>query len=98
MDSSAVRFAWREVTPKVMPSTATTSSAEAKKTFANSPNAGLVALVAGIGLILLPVLVLVRPPPVAAGVEGNLQVCHAGPRPDGHVLDDFRGDPLVPHV
>src|SRR5882672_10341828 len=97
MDSSAVRFAWSEVTPKVMPSTATTSSAEAKKTFAKSPNAGLVALVAGIGLIFLPVLVPVRPPPVAARVEGNLQIRHTGGS-HGHVLDDFRGDPLVPHV
>src|SRR6266481_1764561 len=97
MEASAVRFAWRDVTPKVMPSTATTSTAAARKTFAKSPNVGLVALVPGIGLILFPVLVFMGPPLVAACIECDLHVSRAG-RPDRYVLDDLGGDPLVPHV
>src|SRR6266545_4604794 len=99
MDWSAVRFAWREVTPKVIPNTATTSSAEARKIFAVSPSAGLIALEPCIGRILAAVLVLVGLPAVAARIEGDLHVPppHAGCR-DGHVVDDFGGDPLVPHV
>src|SRR5882762_10129956 len=97
MDASAVRFACREVTPNVMPSTATTSSAAARKTFAKSPNAGLIALVTGIGLVLLPVLVLVRPPLVAARVESDAQVSQSTTR-DNQVFDDFGGNTFVPRV
>ena len=78
IDASAVRFAWMDVTPKVMPNTTTTSNAEATKTFAKRPNAGLIALVPGVRGILFAVLVLVSPPLVAARIERQLQVTRSG--------------------
>src|SRR5213592_88301 len=89
-----------------MPSTATTSSADARKIFAVRPNggagaaagarAGLVALEPGIRRVVVPVLVTVGLPLVAARVQGNLEVGlrDAG----GHVFHDLAGDALVPHV
>src|SRR4026207_420464 len=83
------------VTPNVMPSTASTSSAEATKILAVRPNAGLVAFASGIGGVVLPVFVAVRLPFVAARVERNLEIA-VGPR--GHFPDPFGRHPLVPHV
>src|SRR5258707_115138 len=100
MDASAVRVAFREGGAHAKsrtPTTATTSSAAARKTFAKSPNAGLIALVTGIGLVLLPVLVLVRPPLVAARVESDAQVSQSITR-DDQVFDDFGGNAFVPRV
>src|SRR5258706_4972928 len=96
MDASAVRLAWMDVTPNVMPSTTTTSRAEATKPFAKRPNAGLIALVPGVGGILLPVFVLVVSPLVAACVERDAQISRAGGG-HNHVLHDFARDALVPH-
>src|SRR6266496_413275 len=85
-----------------MPSTATTSSADARKIFAVRPNggaaagagAGLVALEPGIRRVVVPVLVAVGPPLVAARVQGDPEVGlrDAG----GHVPHDLAGDALVP--
>src|SRR5438093_13135371 len=62
-----------DVRPNVTPSTATTSRVEARKIFAVSPNAGLVALAPGIGGIVTSVLVAVGLPMVAARVQRDLQ-------------------------
>src|SRR5437867_8691174 len=62
-----------DVRPNVMLSTATTSRVEARKIFAVSPNAGLVALAPGIGGIVTSVLVAVGLPMVAARVQRDLQ-------------------------
>src|SRR2546422_8349444 len=80
MDASAVRLACNDVTPKVAPSTATTSSVEPRKIFPASPKP-LVALESGIRWIVLAVLVLVGLPLVAAGVEGDLEVDRPPPSP-----------------
>src|SRR2546425_4644308 len=80
MDASAVRLACNDVTPKVAPSTATTSSVEPRKIFPASPKP-LVALESGIRWIVLAVLVLVGLPLVAAGVEGDLEVDRPPPPP-----------------
>src|SRR3989442_14798531 len=69
-----------DVRPNVTPSTATTSRVEARKIFAVSPNAGLVALAPGIGGIVTSVLVAVGLPMVAARVQRDLQ---RPPRPPG---------------
>src|SRR5439155_5997624 len=100
MAASAVRLAFTDVTPNVIPSTATTSSVEATKILAVSPNAGLVALAPGIGGVVSSVLVAMGLPLVAAGIQRNLQLLLRGPRPrPGHdVLDDFAGNTLVPDV
>src|SRR5206468_7723363 len=84
-----------DVTPKVIPSTATTRSAEARKIFAVSPNADLVALESGIGGIVLPVLVAMRLPAVAARVQRDLQRITTS---RGDVGDDLRRNALVPDV
>src|SRR6266481_280454 len=96
MDASAVRFAWTDVTPNVIPSTATTSSVEATKILAVRPNAGLVAFASGIGGVVASVLVAVGFPLVAAGVQRNLQVLRSGSGCD--ILDDFAGNTLVPDM
>src|SRR5439155_719725 len=88
--ASAVRLASSDVTPSVTPSTATTSSAEDKKIL-------LVTLTVFVGGIVLAVLVLVRLPPVPAGVEGDRLVHHCTGG-DGDVLDDLHGTALVPYV
>src|SRR5438034_1170511 len=62
-----------DVRPNVTLSTATTSRVEARKIFAVSPNAGLVALAPGIGGIVTSVLVAVGLPMVAARVQRDLQ-------------------------
>src|SRR2546427_11749433 len=98
MDASAVRWALTDVTPNVIPKTATTSSVEARKIFAVSPNAGLVALAAGIGRIVTSVLVAMGPPGVAAGVQRDLHVPPRVPAVGRDVLDDLSGDALVPHM
>src|SRR5262245_21267184 len=97
MDSSAVRFACIDVTPKVSPSTATTSSAEARKIFAVSPNAGLVALASGIGRIVLAELVAMPLPAVTPPVQGDLQrlVCAIAGR---DLLNDFRRNAPMPDM
>src|SRR5512145_905711 len=97
MDSSAVRFACIDVTPNVTPRTATTSSAEARKIFAVSPNAGLVALASGIGRIVLPVLVAMRLPAVTPRVQRNLYQL-VGPTSRRDLLDDFRRNALMPDM
>src|SRR5207247_2329075 len=75
MDSSAVRLARSDVTPNVAPSTATTSSAEARKILAASPKrTALVPLEPSIRGIVLAVLVLVGHPAKAAGVELDREV------------------------
>src|SRR6266566_4324393 len=84
-----------DVRPNVTPSTATTSRVEARKIFAVSPNAGLVALESGIGGIVASVLVAVRLPMVAARVQRDLQ---RGIVTCGHVPHDLRWNALVPHV
>src|SRR5205823_10239714 len=89
-------FAWSDVTPNVTASTATTSSAVARKIFAVSPNAGLVTLASGIGRIVLPVFVVVRLPMVAARVQRDLEVrlrCTGG-----DVFDNLHWDSLMPDV
>src|SRR4029077_2873046 len=96
MDASAVRFAWTDVTPNVIPSTATTRSVEATKILAVRPNAGLVAFASGIGGVVASVLVAMGFPLVAAGIQRNLQVLLRGS--GGDVLDDFAGNALVPDV
>src|SRR3989442_402716 len=97
IDSSAVRFARSDVTPKVAPSTATTSSAEPRKSLAASPKrTGLVAVAPGIGGIRLAELVLVRHPVEATRVELDREV--GDPlRADHHGLRDL-GAAVVPHV
>src|SRR5438132_13307837 len=97
IDSSAVRFARSDVTPNVAPSTATTSNAEPRKILAASPNrTPLVPLAPGIRRIVLAVLVLVRHPVEAAGIELDRDV--ADPVGDHHhVARDLRA-PVVPHV
>src|SRR5436190_16579898 len=80
-----------------MPRTATTSSVEARKIFAVSPNAGrsLVPLAPGIGGIVPAVFVVVGLPFVAAGIQRDLQILIAC---RGNVLDQFAGDALVPDM
>src|SRR6266571_575837 len=97
MDSSAVRLARSDVTPNVAPSTATTSSAEARKILAASPKrTALVPLEPVIRGIVLAVLVLVGHPSKAAGVELNREV--GDPRgADHHLPRDF-GSAVVPDV
>src|SRR5712692_8759437 len=96
MEASAVRLASSDVTPKAAPSTATTSRVEPRKILPASPKP-LVALESGIRRIVLPVLVLVGLPLVAARVEADLQVtCPL--RRDGDVLHHLGRDPLVPDV
>src|SRR5438093_13750256 len=85
-----------DVTPNVIPSTATTSSVEARKIFAVRPNAGLVALASGIGGVVASVLVAMGLPLVAAGVQRDLHIRLPATR--RNILDDLRGDSLVPHV
>src|SRR5688572_27327664 len=97
MEASAVRFAWIEVTPNVIPSTATTSSAEARKIFAVSPSPVLVALASGIRGVVAAVLVAVRLPAVPARVQRDLDLGR-GRRRRRHLFDDLGGDALVPHV
>src|SRR5690242_10929229 len=94
--ASAVRFAWIDVTPNVPPSTATTSSAEARKIFPASPKV-LITLASGVGGVVAPELVLVRLPFVAAGVERDVDLDR---RTGGHddVLHHFGRRALVPHV
>src|SRR2546425_13310899 len=92
MDASAVRLACNDVTPKVAPSTATTSSVEPRKIFPASPKP-LVALESGIRWIVLAVLVLVGLPLVAAGVEGDLEVDRPPPTPPPSLP---RGAPPLP--
>src|SRR3989442_6396574 len=95
--ASAVRVAERAVIPKLAPSTATTSSVEAKKIFAARPNrTGLVALEPGIRRVVFAQLVLVRHPAEAARVELDLEPGHTR-RPDGELLHRLRA-PLVPDV
>src|SRR6266566_4275355 len=84
-----------EVRPNVTPSTATTSRVEARKIFAVSPNAGLVALESGIGGIVAPVLVAVRLPMVAARIQRYLQ---RGIPAGAHVPHNFDGNTLMPDV
>src|SRR6266571_6608051 len=96
MAASAVRCALTDVTPNVIPKTATTSSVEARKIFAVSPNAGLVALASGIGRIVASVLVAMGLPRVPAGVQCDLQVRFRAPGRD--VFNDLAGDALVPDV
>src|SRR3989442_10329545 len=84
-----------DVRPNVTPSTATTSRVEARKIFAVSPNAGLVALASGIGGIVASVLVTVWFPVVAASVQRDL---HGGIATCGHVPHDLRWNALVPDV
>src|SRR5438876_247581 len=93
MAASAVRLAFTDVTPNVIPSTATTSSVEARKIFAVRPNAGLVALESGIGGVVASVLVAMGLPLVAAGVEGDLELWFP-PAAGRDVLDDLAGDAL----
>src|SRR5215510_7217561 len=98
MAASAVRFAWKEVTPKVTPSTARISSADATKILPARPNrVPLVALASGIRGVVLPELVLVRLPAEPARVERDLDVGDAV-RPDDHVAHELLRRPLVPHV
>src|SRR5438093_452636 len=90
--ASAVRLACIDVTPNVTPSTATTSSAEDRKIL-------LVTLTAFVRGIVAAVLVLVRRPPVATGVEGDGDVGRrrrAGPHSD--FLHDLDRAALVPDV
>src|SRR3989449_3188666 len=95
--ASAVRVAERAVIPKLAPSTATTSSVEAKKIFAARPNrTGLVALEPGIRRVVFAQLVLVRHPAEAARIELDLEPGHTR-RPDGELLHRLRA-PLVPDV
>src|SRR5262245_53007929 len=76
MDSSAARFARIEVRPIVRPSTATTRSVEATKILVASPNrTALIALVPR-RRVLLPLLVLVSHPVVAARVQLDRDVVH----------------------
>src|SRR5439155_23157438 len=89
-----------DVRPNVTLSTATTSRVEARKIFAVSPNAGLVALAPGIGGIVTSVLVAVGLPMVAARVQRDLQ---RPPRPPAiatcrHVPHEPRWNALVPDV
>src|SRR3989442_8759974 len=96
MDASAVRLACNDVTPKVAPSRATTSSVEPRKIFPASPKP-LVALESGIRWIVLAELVLVGLPLVAAGVEGDLEVDRPPPplRPPGPAAGACRS-PFAP--
>src|SRR5437667_1722141 len=96
MAASAVRLAFTDVTPNVIPSTATTSSVEARKIFAVSPNAGLIALASRVGGVVPSVLVAMGLPLVAAGVQRDLQI--RLPISGRHVCDHLGGDALVPHV
>src|SRR6266550_5560483 len=75
-----------------------TSSVEARKIFAVSPNAGLVALAAGIGRIVTSVLVAMGLPGVAAGVQRDLQLPSRFFAPGRDVFNDLAGDALVPDV
>src|SRR5947199_205584 len=89
-----------DVTPNVIPSTATTSSVEAMKSLAVRPKAraGLVAFASGIGRVVASVLVAMWLPLVALGIQRDLQVLQSGRRPSSHVLHDFTRNALVPHV
>src|SRR5439155_25975926 len=71
--ASAVRLAWIEVTPKVPPSTATTSSAEARKILPASPKV-LIALASGVRGVVASEFVLVGLPLIAAGVERHVDL------------------------
>src|SRR6266571_2347503 len=63
MDSSAVRCACSDVSPNVTPSTTTTSSVAARKTFAVRPSrTDLIPLASGIRGVVFAVLVLVPDP------------------------------------
>src|SRR5213593_1216796 len=84
-----------DVTPNVIPSTATTSSVEAMKIFAVRPKC-LVAFASGIGRVVASVFVAMRLPRVAARIQRDLQVLRSDSR--GHILHDFARDALVPDV
>src|SRR2546422_6183447 len=86
-----------DVRPNVTPSTATTSRVEARKIFAVSPNAGLVALAPGIGGIVTSVLVAVGLPMVAARVQRDLQRPPPPPRihTEKHKPQNQQRPPLV---
>src|SRR5437879_13168619 len=84
-----------DVRPNVTPSTATTSRVEARKIFAVSPNAGLVALASGIGGIVASVLVAVWFPVVAASVQRGW---HGGSATCDHVWHALPRNALAPNV
>src|SRR5437867_12584548 len=95
MDSSAVRCACSDVSPNVRPSTTTTSSVAARKTFAVRPSrAGLIPLASGIRRVVFAVLVLVGDPAEAARIELDLETAHARGA-DRQVARHVRG-PRVP--
>src|SRR5438128_1618635 len=97
IDSSAVRCACRDVSPRVTPSTPATDSVAAMKILAPRPSrAGLVALASGIRRVVFAVLVLVGHPAEAARVELQLDPRSAGRR-DAHRTLDLRAA-LVPGV
>src|SRR5438876_9097635 len=89
-----------DVRPNVTLSTATTSRVEARKIFAVSPNAGLVALAPGIGGIVTSVLVAVGLPMVAARVQRDLQRPPRPPRTatSPHVPPPLPSNALAPDV